>query len=70
VPGPAGQLLVDGARSAFISGADRAVPVAVVAAVPGSLAAVLFLPALAVTEPEAVVVAGDGFAGVAELSVV
>ena len=47
IPGPFGQLLVGAARQAFITGADRAMLVAVVAAMLGSLVAVRFLPARA-----------------------
>jgi EmrB/QacA subfamily drug resistance transporter len=55
LPGPAGRLLVDSARSAFISGADHAVIVAVAAALLGAVAAALFLPArAAVPDPDTV----------------
>jgi len=45
--GPVGRQLVDVARQSFITGADRAVLVAVIAALLGALAAALFLPARA-----------------------
>ena len=44
-PGPAGQMLVEAARQAFVSSTDRAVVVAVAAAMLGSLVAFRFLPA-------------------------
>ena len=53
-PGSFGQFIVDLARQAFIAGSDRAMLVAVVAAVAGSLVAARFLPARATasaTEP-------------------
>ncbi len=50
LPGPYGQLLVGAARQAFMTGADRAVLVAVAAAVLGSLVAARFLPARAPVE--------------------
>jgi EmrB/QacA subfamily drug resistance transporter len=46
-PGSAGQNLVDAARQAFITGSDRAMIVAVAAAVLGALVAARFLPARA-----------------------
>jgi hypothetical protein len=45
--GPAGALLVDGARRAFLTGADQAVLVAAAAAVLGAIVAARFLPARA-----------------------
>jgi hypothetical protein len=47
LPGPAGQLLVEGARHAFISGADQATLVALAAALLGAVVAAVFLPARA-----------------------
>jgi EmrB/QacA subfamily drug resistance transporter len=49
-PGPVGQALVDAARQAFVSGTDRAVLVAVAAAILGSLVAFRYLPARARSE--------------------
>jgi EmrB/QacA subfamily drug resistance transporter len=49
-PGSAGPSLVEAARQAFISGSDRAMLVAVAAAVLGSLIAARFLPARAAGE--------------------
>jgi EmrB/QacA subfamily drug resistance transporter len=49
-PGSAGQNLVEAARQAFITGSDRAMIVAVAAAVLGSLVAARFLPARAAGE--------------------
>jgi hypothetical protein len=68
MPGPAGRLLVDAARQAFVAGADRAVLVAVAAAVLGSLAAAFFLPARAEAEASAQVSAAPdlGLVGLAE----
>jgi hypothetical protein len=50
VPGSVGHALVDAARQAFISGADRALLVAVGAALLGALAAARFLPARPTTD--------------------
>jgi EmrB/QacA subfamily drug resistance transporter len=50
VPGSVGHALVDAARQAFISGADRALLVAVGAALVGALAAAWFLPARSTTD--------------------
>jgi hypothetical protein len=49
-PGSVGQALVEAARQAFVSGTDRAVLVAVAAAVLGSLVAFRYLPARARSE--------------------
>jgi EmrB/QacA subfamily drug resistance transporter len=46
-PGPLGQFLVTSARQAFVTGADRATLVAVVASAAGALVAARFLPARA-----------------------
>jgi EmrB/QacA subfamily drug resistance transporter len=46
-PGPLGQVMADAARQAFMAGSDRALLVAVAAAVLGSLVAARFLPARA-----------------------
>jgi EmrB/QacA subfamily drug resistance transporter len=56
-PGHVGQFLIDAARQAFVTGADRAVLVAIGAAVIGTLAAAFFLPARRVSQP-----AGDASA--------
>lgn len=47
LPGSAGPLLVEGARQAFVSGADQATLVALAAALLGALVAAVFLPARA-----------------------
>jgi len=46
-PGPVGQGIIEGARQAFMSGARTAELIAVVAALAGSVVAVVFLPARA-----------------------
>jgi EmrB/QacA subfamily drug resistance transporter len=47
IPGPIGQELINEARQAFLTGADRAVLVAVGAAMIGAIVAAVFLPARA-----------------------
>jgi hypothetical protein len=54
-PGSVGQSVVEAARQAFITGSDRAMLVAVAAALLGSLIALVFLPARAAGEEPVVV---------------
>jgi len=55
IPGLVGEELINGARQAFLTGADRAVLVAVGAAMVGAIVAAVFLPARAVAADLSVV---------------